>query len=228
MKRSEINQYIQEAKEIFAKNNFVLPPWAYFSPEEWNQKGTEYDEIRDNMLGWDVTDFGLGHYEKTGLLLFTIRNGNYHKSDNRKNYAEKLMLVKNQQITPTHFHWSKMEDIINRAGGVLCIQIWQSDENDQLSDKNFSIQIDGVTRQVSAGEVIRLSPGESISLEPRVYHQFWAEKGPVVVGEVSQVNDDNTDNRFYEHIGRFPAVEEDEAPLHLLCNEYPAPGQEDR
>ena len=225
MKRSEINQYIQEAKEIFAKYSFLLPPWAYFSPDEWAQKGTEYNEIRENMLGWDVTDFGLGDYEKTGLLLFTIRNGNYHKPGNRKTYAEKLMLVKNRQVTPTHFHWSKMEDIINRGGGVLCIQVWQSDQKDQLSEENFTIQIDGVTRQVSAGAIIRLSAGESISLESRVYHQFWAENETVVVGEVSQVNDDNTDNRFYEPVGRFPAIEEDEAPLHLLCNEYPRPGQ---
>jgi D-lyxose ketol-isomerase len=225
MKRSEINKCIQEAKEIFAKHSYILPPWAYFSPDDWAQKGAEYDEIRENMLGWDVTDFGLGDYEKTGLLLFTIRNGNCHKPGNRKTYAEKLMLVKNRQVTPSHFHWSKMEDIINRAGGVLCIQVWQSDEKDQLSEENFSIQIDGVTRQVAAGEIIRLPAGESISLEPRVYHQFWAENAAVVVGEVSQVNDDNTDNRFYEPVGRFPAIEEDEAPLHLLCNEYPRTGQ---
>ena len=46
--------------------------------------------------------------------------------------------------------------------------------------------------------------------------------GPVLIGEVSQCNDDNTDNRFYEPIGRFPTIEEDEAPYRLLCNEYPA------
>ncbi len=221
MKRSEINRYIQEAKDIFAQYSFVLPPWANFSPDEWAQKGKEYDEIRENMLGWDVTDFGLGDYEKKGLLLFTVRNGNYRNPGNRKTYAEKLMLVKDQQVTPIHFHWSKMEDIINRNGEELCIQVWQSDENDRLSEDNFTIQIDGVTRQAAAGEIIRLRPGESISLEPRVYHQFWAENGTVVVGEVSLVNDDNADNRFYDSVGRFPAIEEDEPPLHLLCNEYP-------
>ena len=35
-------------------------------------------------------------------------------------------------------------------------------------------------------------------------------------------NDDNTDNRFYEKMGRFPEIEEDEPPYRLLCNEYPA------
>ena len=37
----------------------------------------------------------------------------------------------------------------------------------------------------------------------------------------SQCNDDETDNRFYEKVGRFPEIEEDEAPYRLLCNEYP-------
>ena len=94
MKRSELNRYISEAKDLFEKYKFKLPAWAYFTPEEWAEKSGEYDEIRENMLGWDVTDFGLDDYEKTGLLLFTIRNGNYHKSDNKKTYAEKIMIVK--------------------------------------------------------------------------------------------------------------------------------------
>ena len=221
MKRSELNRYLSEAMDIFDKYKFKLPAWAYFTPQEWTEKSGEYDEIRENMLGWDVTDFGLGDYEKTGLLLFTIRNGNYHKSDNQKTYAEKIMIVKKNQITPTHFHWRKMEDIINRGGGVLCIQVWKSDKNEELSEEDFSVQIDGVTHQISAGQVLKLRTGESISLEPRVYHKFWAEKATVLVGEVSQVNDDNTDNRFYDPLGRFPAIEEDEPPLYLLCAEYP-------
>jgi D-lyxose ketol-isomerase len=46
--------------------------------------------------------------------------------------------------------------------------------------------------------------------------------GPVLLGEVSQCNDDNTDNRFSPPVGRFPTIEEDEPPYRLLCNEYPA------
>lgn len=34
---------------------------------EWAEKGDEIREIRDNMLGWDITDFGQGDFEKTGL-----------------------------------------------------------------------------------------------------------------------------------------------------------------
>lgn len=39
--------------------------------------------------------------------------------------------------------------------------------------------------------------------------------------EVSKVNDDTNDNRFYEKIGRFPKIEEDEKPLYLLFSDYP-------
>ena len=77
---------------------------------------------------------------------------------------------------------------------------------------------------VSAGSQVRLIPGESITIYPYLYHDFEVEpgSGPVLLGEVSQCNDDNTDNRFYEELGRFPAIEEDEPPYRLLCNEYPA------
>ena len=223
MKRSEINRCIQEAKEICTKHGYILPPWAYFSPDDWAQKGAEYDEIRENMLGWDVTDFGLGDFEKTGLLLFTIRNGNYHKPGNRKTYAEKLMLVKNRQVTPTHFHWSKMEDIINRGGGNLQIQVYNSTQDEKLADTPVNVMVDGRHFTVTAGTIITLQPGESITLPQNMYHQFWAEKGKgtVLCVEVSAVNDDNTDNRFLEPLGRFPEIEEDEEPKFLLCNEYP-------
>ena len=70
---------------------------------------------------------------------------------------------------------------------------------------------------------LRLEPGMSISIQPRLYHDFEVEPGTgnILIGEVSQCNDDNTDNRFNPPVGRFPAVEEDEPPYRLLCNEYP-------
>jgi len=220
MKRSTLNQYLKEAKAFFDKYSFKLPPWAHFSPEDWQSKGADYNEVRKNMLGWDITDFGSGDFEKVGLFLFTVRNGNYNDPNNKKSYAEKIMIVREKQITPCHFHWKKMEDIINRGGGVLCIQLWKANEKEEITKDDFTVQTDGVTRHCKSGDIVRLTPGESITLEPYVYHKFWAEGGMTLVGEVSQVNDDNNDNRFYETIGRFPKIEEDEKSLHLLCNEY--------
>ena len=74
---------------------------------------------------------------------------------------------------------------------------------------------------VPAGSLVRLSPGESISIQTGMYHRFWADGERVLVGEVSMVNDDVADNRFYLEMGRFPSVEEDEPALYLLGNEYP-------
>jgi D-lyxose ketol-isomerase len=224
MKRSRINAMITEAKSLFASTGFKLPPFAFWTPADWKSKGHEVDEIRKNALGWDVTDFGSGDFDRVGLLLFTIRNGNYHHPDQYpKPYAEKIMVVKEGQMTPYHFHWKKREDIINRGGGELVLELYKSTRDEKLSDESFSVSIDGVERKCKPGEKVVLKAGESICLEPYVYHKFYGakEKGTVVVGEVSAVNDDNTDNRFLDAPGRFPKIVEDEPPVHLLCNEYP-------
>ncbi|HSM46326.1 MAG TPA: D-lyxose/D-mannose family sugar isomerase [Draconibacterium sp.] len=220
MKRSEINQLIKLSKEFFNQMNFKLPPWAFWKPDDWKGKYETCSEIADNMLGWDLTDFGSGDFHRYGLILFTIRNGNIRKD--KKPYAEKIMIVEEMQETPTHFHWSKMEDIINRGGGNLVIELWNSTPEEELSNEPFTVKTDGVLRKLLPGDKIILTPGESICLTQGLYHRFYGEagKGKVLVGEVSAVNDDNTDNRFNPPVGRFPEIEEDEAPLHLLVSDY--------
>jgi len=221
MKRSEINHIIREGLAFCRRMNFHLPPFAAWAPRDWETKGPEYDEIRDNMLGWDVTDFGLGSFAQKGLLVFTIRNGNAQLDKYPKPYAEKLLTIREAQITPYHFHFSKMEDIINRGGGDLMIQVYNSTERQELADTAVEVSVDGRRLVVEPGTVIRLTPGESISLPTYMYHQFWAEGDTVLCGEVSAVNDDKVDNRFLEEAGRFPEIEEDEPASFLLCTEYP-------
>jgi len=224
MKRSQINAAMKKAQKLFEEYKIALPPFARWTPEEWQSKGDEAAEIRDNMLGWDITDFGQGDFAKTGLLLITLRNGNQKDPVKYpKPYAEKLMVVEENQVTPMHFHWYKSEDIINRGGGNLMIKLYRSTKDEELSDEDVTIVTDGVKKTLPAGSVIRLTPGESVTFTKGLYHRFWGEEGhgTVIVGEVSMCNDDNTDNRFYDKVGRFPEIEEDEKPLHLLCNEYP-------
>ncbi|WP_410512852.1 D-lyxose/D-mannose family sugar isomerase [Paenibacillus sp. BR2-3] len=224
MKRSEMNKRMREAVAFVDQMNFKLPPFAYWSPGDWKTKGSEYDEIRDNMLGWDITDFGSGDFSKVGLLLFTIRNGNLNTDKYIKPYAEKILIVEEEQVTPFHFHWNKMEDIINRGGGNLLVQVYNSREDGEFLDTPVQISTDGRAYTVEAGAILRITPGESITLPVGQYHKFWGEKGTgkVLIGEVSMVNDDRTDNRFYGEAGRFSEIEEDEAPLYLLGNEYPS------
>lgn len=223
MKRSEINGLIREAEDFFAGHRFALPPFARWTPDEWRSMGPEADEIRARRLGWDLTDFGSGDFASVGLLLFTLRNGDA-KDPAAKRYAEKAMIVREGQVTPWHFHWSKAEDIIVRAGGRLVVELANAtDDESALAGTGVVVSTDGVERRVPPRGKVVLSPGESITLTSRLYHNFYGGKGSgaVLVGEVSSVNDDATDNRFLEPVGRFPEIEEDEAPRRLLCTEYP-------
>ena len=220
MKRSEINRAIRHMEAMIEQCCFPLPPFCHYTPEQWLDQGHDHDEIRLAALGWDITDYGLGEFDKIGLALITLRNG-YPGS--LKKYAEKLLYLAEGQTAPMHYHYDKMEDIINRGGGNVLITVYPSTENGQLGTDDVTVQCDGTKKTVTAGTAIRLTPGTSISLPPFLYHDFAVETGTgsVLLGEVSMVNDDEFDNHFLEPIGRFPEIIEDEAPYRLLCNEYP-------
>jgi D-lyxose ketol-isomerase len=222
MKRSEINRHIAEAHAFFAENRFVLPPYADWTLEQWLQRGSEANELRSQRLGWDVTDFNAGRFKSLGLTLFTLRNGS-PESAGGKIYAEKIMFVQQNQVTPFHYHARKTEDIINRGGkgnGRLVVQLHNSTPDGKLAETPVSVVCDGIRRQVDAGGTVLLGPGESITLTPFLYHTFHAVDGHGLIGEVSSVNDDDTDNFFLEPLPRYPEIVEDEPPLRMLCTEY--------
>ena len=225
MKRSELNSIIEDTIKFMEDRGLPLPPFAYWGVPEWKAAGKENEEIVENMLGWDITDFGSGDFEKIGLTIFTFRNGNFYKKDKYpKPYAEKLLLVGDGQILPYHYHWSKMEDIINRGGGNILIRVYNSLPDEEIDKEgDVTVHIDGEVQVVPAGTQVKLEPGMSITIMQGMYHDFEVEPGtgPVLIGEVSQCNDDNIDNRFNPPAGRFPEIEEDEPPYRLLCNEYP-------
>jgi len=224
MKRSEINAAIRSMERVAHEHGYKLPPFCHWTPNEWLTKGHEYDEIRDAGLGWDITDYGMGNFDKMGFSLITLRNGNASMDEYTKTYAEKLLLLNEGQYSPLHFHFKKMEDIINRGGGNALIRVYNSTCDEGLADTDVTVNCDGRKFIVPAGSQIRLTPGESITIQQFLYHDFQVEPGtgPVLLGEVSECNDDKADNRFYEEIGRFPAIDEDEPAYRLLCFEYPA------
>lgn len=222
MKRSTINSVILSSLDFLKEKCFFLPPFAYWTPQVWEEMWGSATEIVECGLGWDITDYGLNNYNNFGLLLFTLRNGspqNLEKGTG-KLYAEKILVVGCDQVTPLHFHWHKMEDIINRGGGRLVIQVYNSTPDEGLAETDINVKMDGVNRIVKAGDTVVLRHGESITLPPGCYHKFWAIDDTVLAGEVSLVNDDMNDNRFYEEIQRFSGLEEDEPPVHLLCSDY--------
>ena len=224
MKRSEVNAELKWAKELLEKNNIRLPEIAYWSMDDWKANRTKTEAIQKLMLGWDISDYGLGTFDVLGAVLYTVRNGLLDDPKVGVPYCEKYIIMRNSQRLIDHYHVFKTEDIINRAGGgVLQVFLWNVDpKTGRKLDTDVHVNMDGVEHVFKAGEKIRVRKGESISLTPYLTHIFGPEPGTgdVIVGEVSKVNDDNTDNFFFERAERFAEIEEDEPILHPLCNEY--------
>lgn len=222
MKRSEINRAITWAKELLSKNNIRLPRTAYWDMDKWAENKDAIDTIRRVMLGWDITDFGTGKFDEIGAVLYTVRNGDMNDPSLGVPYCEKYIVMQEGQRLPKHYHVYKTEDIINRAGGVLAVWLWNTDADGRELDSDVKVYMDGIECRFKAGEEILVYPGDSISLTPHMAHIFGPKQGcgPLIVGEVSKVNDDNADNYFLEPTARFAEIEEDEALLHPLCNEY--------
>ena len=221
MKRSRVNQILREGDAFIRSFGYVLPPFASWSPDELAERRPP--GVIDARLGWDITDYGQGRFDELGLFLFTVRNGRAADLALGKGmlYAEKIMISRRDQLSPMHRHVLKAEDIINRGGGTLVIELFASAADGSIDrGARIAVPTDGVERTFDAGGRLALSPGESVTLMPGVWHAFWGEGGDVLIGEVSTVNDDLTDNVFADPIGRFSSIEEDEPPLRLLVSDY--------
>ena len=225
MKRSEVNRILRDSDAFIRSFGYVMPPFAYWTPDTLASRvaSGEATMIRDHMLGWDITDYGLGDFAKTGLFLFTVRNGSDANVARGMGmlYAEKIMISRQDQLSPMHRHDKKTEDIINRGGGKLVLELFKRSADGGIDDKaRVRVRTDGVWREQGPGEHLALEPGESVTLEPDTWHAFWGEGADVLIGEVSNVNDDRTDNIFRDPIGRFSEIEEDEPALHWLVSDY--------
>lgn len=191
MKRSQINTAIADARLAFEKHHWHLPP----KPR------------------WDVTGFGLGNFEKFGLVLVNLAD--------LPEYCEKLMFARQGQMTLLHCHKKKQEDIICRVG-TLAIRL-VARNNQFKPNRNgpaVKVKVNGEEKAVPSAAVVYLRHGERITLYPGVYHEFWPVSDYCIIGEVSTANDDENDN-FFENpdVGRFEPIDEDEQPLERLLNE---------
>jgi hypothetical protein len=190
MKRSSVNRAHRDALACFALHHWALPP---------NPK-------------WDITDFGLGDFDRVGLSLVNLTS--------EPEYTEKLMYARRGQATPCHTHARKKEDIICRAG-ALTLVLWPAKPSpDAALAETLLARIDGEPRQVHTGEPFDLPAGSRATIEPGVWHSFWPATEECIIGEVSTANDDAHDNFFLDPaVGRFPGIEEDEpAAVRLLSD----------
>ena len=221
MLRSNIDSAIDSARAFSATAGFALPEFAGWSRDEWLGQVERLRPTLTRGLGWDVTDFGRGDFARYGLCLCTIRNGRVADVDRNtaQTYAEKFMVVEVGQETPFHLHPRKTEDIINRGGGVLRVEVYPAEGN-LLGTGSTTTLVDGIETDVAAGEGILIRPGQSIQIPSGVFHRFWAEGDRVLGGEVSAINDDDTDNVFLDPFPRYASIEEDARPRYLLVGEY--------
>ncbi len=199
MKRSEINHVFRDASACFAHHRWALPP----TPR------------------WDITDFGLGDFNRFGLTLINLAD--------EPEYCEKLMFARRGQTTPAHAHAKKKEDIICRAG-ELAIELWPAKPAADpetgaptTPPGDITVRVDGVSLTLGRGEKLTLAPGSRVTLEPGVWHAFYPTSDACIIGEVSTANDDLHDNFFVNpEVGRFPGIDEDEPAAIRLISETDA------
>jgi D-lyxose ketol-isomerase len=218
MKRSEIEAAIDAALASAEEHGFALPPFAFWDRDEWVRRAAELRVPLERGLGWDVTDFGRGDFDAVGLTLLTVRNGTLEEqaAGIGQTYAEKVMHVRVGQETPFHLHRRKTEDILNRGGGELVVELVDPEE----PAGPVRALVNGLPIDVASGTLLRLGPGEGVQVPHGIRHRFWAEGSPVLAGEVSSVNDDAADNVFLVAGARYPSIDEDVTARRLLVSEY--------
>lgn len=190
MKRSAINRAWRDALACFTAHHWVLPPRPH----------------------WDVTDFGLGDFDRFGLTLVNLAA--------EPEYCEKLMHARRGQTTPCHTHAHKKEDIICRWG-ELTLRLWPSrPDAGQATPDDFLVPVNGVSAPIHPGRPFTLAAGSRVTLKPGIWHEFAPASDACIIGEVSTANDDLHDNFFLNPaIGRFPTIEEDEPAAFRLLSE---------
>jgi D-lyxose ketol-isomerase len=224
MKRSQINAAIDLAHRTLAEHGIRLPDYGYWPAERWRTAGPEMSRVTRNGLGWAVTDFGQGDFDRVGITMFDVRNGNQAQPEEGTPYGEKIFVLKPGQRLPFHFHWSKTEDIISRAGGTLMIQLYNSHDDETMDETSPGVvYCDGVAQRFTAGQILEIPHGASVTITPRLYHRFWArDDGAILVGgEISTISVPQSDNRFGGSARRFVPIEEDVAATYLLNIDYP-------
>ena len=137
------------AKNLLDTHHFYLPEFSNWTVADWKRNKGKIETVRKTMLGWDITDYGMGDFKKVGSVLFTIRNGDLNDSNIGTPYAEKIIPIYEGQRLPMHFHSNKTEDIINRGGGVMYIKLYNTTDDDQPDMENdVQVYMDGILHVV--------------------------------------------------------------------------------
>jgi D-lyxose ketol-isomerase len=222
MRRSFIDSRIEAMLALCDRHQFKLPPFALWGEAQYRSRAEAARRIGRTGLGWSVVEFSPGAYRSRGLTLFTARMGDWRglAAGAGRLYGEKALMVEDGQVTPHHFHIIKTEDILNRGGARLVVELFKVDSQGARLGETFQVVKDAETLELRPNARVSLEPGESITLEPFVAHAFWAEGGAVLAGEVSLANDETTDNYFLPPLGALPPIEEDTPMRYVTVRDH--------
>ena len=101
------------------------------------------------------------------------------------------------------------------------VELFGSDDQGRFAaDRSGVVRCYGNSTPFKAGTRLRLPPGVSVTLMPLDWRAFWDEGGDIVIGGVSTVNDDVSNNLFRDPVGRFAQIDEEGPPTRLLVADY--------
>lgn len=177
--------------------------------------------MRAAGFGWNIVEFEAGAFFKSGIAVFTLRMGDYHglpRGEGRL-YGEKAFVLFEGQSVPHHYHRVKTEDLINRGGGILGVNLVKVDAEGRPRPDDVTLERNGMMVTVPANTTLHLEPGESIVLVPGVAHAFLGVS-EVLCGEISLANDDATDNYFLQPLPTPSPIIEDVPARHVVLADY--------
>ncbi len=221
MKRSEIEAIIGRSLGVMKDQGFHLPCFAGWTPAQWRENAEATRAMRAAGLGWNIVEFENGAFFKSGIAVFTLRMGDYRELPRGEGrlYGEKAFVLFEGQSVPHHYHRVKTEDLINRGGGILGVNLVKVDADGKPLPDTIALERNGMTVTVPAHSTLHLEPGESIVLVPGVAHAFLGVS-EVLCGEISLANDDATDNYFLQPLPTLSPIIEDVPARHVVLADY--------
>ena len=221
MRRSEIEAIIEKSLAVMGAEGFRLPSFAGWTPAQWREQAVATKALRAAGLGWNIVEFEKDAFFRSGIAVFTLRMGDYRELSRGggRLYAEKAFVLFESQRVPHHYHRVKTEDLINRGGGVLGVNLVKVDADGKPLAEAITLERNGIEVSVPADTTLHLEPGESVVLPPGLAHAFIGVN-EVLCGEISLANDDATDNYFLEPLPVPSPILEDVPARHLVLADY--------
>ena len=219
MERSHINTLLADAEDFFAAAGVVLPPFAFWRPDEFARRvRAGHERLVISRMGWLVSDFGLDNFAAEGTVAFCAGAGD---SGGARNYAERWFILREGQRIPERFHRRRTKDIVACGPGNLCLRLHRTTPDAAVDETaNLEAEVDGAARKLAPGARLVLRPGERALIEPMTFHECRAEQGDLIIREISTATDEMLDSFFLPHIGLAADIDEDEQPRRLLVSDY--------